>query len=649
MKARWLLIAVMTSCAFGQQFGIRYDGNNTTAAKNVPPGAQAAVYTLPFSKVTVCSYPATPAGSVCTNTVPIYSDQELSSGNLIPQPLVADSEGRFGFWIATGTYSYSVQTSGGTYVGTFPLTLTSPQGPQGPAGAGCGAGPSQCIIGSPTTTQTITQPANTDFNVITSGTGAFQHNGNPLIDSVPSGNQTITQPPGTTLTVNSFNNVLYASQCSGADIGAKIQDCWSKLPIDPTEGHHIGTIILPNTKVDTADATWSTTVHISSGVSLIGTGITTSVFNCTASVCLFTDNSDPQFSQTPYSFMPFWGDTYSDFTIDGNNSSGQDLILMWDRNHLTMKHVYLDDSHDAGGSCVHMDTHNYWTERNEFLDVTTGYDCHIGFRLTNSASNPNALPSFGYNRFLDIRMNPTDQSGYGSYGFSVENKAYFYNSFIRAIANAAGGTYSELFHLQDQAVMLDDTLNIDGEGPLKYVVNESSASNGFVYYGHLNLCCNVSNFAAGSYYKHYIDDGGNSADTPSLSHNGYESETAVSLASGYDLNLVTNCGTFVGNGLQNAPAEIGSSFAIITVQCTTGTPYLNQTIYQMESTGLVPHVWHRVRDNNTWGSWIPAVMGNQMPSYNANHVVCMKSNTPYPVVLGYCSTQPDASGSCTCN
>ena len=65
--------------------------------------------------------------------------------------------------------------------------------------AGC---TSNCVVTNPINGQTITQPVNTNFNVVTSGTGAFQHNGNPIIDSVPAGNQSITNPTGTYTTMN---------------------------------------------------------------------------------------------------------------------------------------------------------------------------------------------------------------------------------------------------------------------------------------------------------------------------------------------------------------------------------------------------------------------------------------------------------------
>lgn len=182
MKARWLLIAVISTFAYGQ--GVFYSSNATQAASNVPPGAAGPLYTVPNALVTVCSYPA--SGDPCTNQVDVFTDQDLAPSHKITQPIHADALGRYSFWVAPGVYSQSIQTQSGVSKGTYPLTLTSPQGPQGPPGIGCGAGFSQCIV------------------------------------ETPSGNQTITQPAGTTLSVNSLNNVFNATTFPGSDIGEQI-------------------------------------------------------------------------------------------------------------------------------------------------------------------------------------------------------------------------------------------------------------------------------------------------------------------------------------------------------------------------------------------------------------------------------------------
>jgi hypothetical protein len=149
MKLRWLVLAALTATMYGQ--GIRYDSSVTQPASNVPPGAAAAIYTVPNAIVTVCSFPI--IGTPCTNTVPLFQDQALTI--VQDNPIQADAFGRFGFWVAPGVYSYSLQTQSGKNVGNFPLSLNSPPGPPGPGGIGCGSG--SCLITNPTGPQTTTQ------------------------------------------------------------------------------------------------------------------------------------------------------------------------------------------------------------------------------------------------------------------------------------------------------------------------------------------------------------------------------------------------------------------------------------------------------------------------------------------------------------
>jgi hypothetical protein len=105
--------------------GIRYDSSVTTSATNVPFGAQAQVLTVPYANITVCGYPAqTGPNNDCTNPVQVFSDQGLTQP--VVNPIQADNLGRFGFFVAPGLYSYSVDTQTGTYVGTFTFSVAEP-------------------------------------------------------------------------------------------------------------------------------------------------------------------------------------------------------------------------------------------------------------------------------------------------------------------------------------------------------------------------------------------------------------------------------------------------------------------------------------------------------------------------------------------
>lgn len=157
-----LLLALM--CAgtlYGQ--GVRVDSYVWTAATNVPFGAKAPMMTLPNSTITVCAYPGD--NSPCDNLITIYSDQALTVP--APNPITADALGRYGFFVAPGTYVYSVTDSrgndGGTYTFAAPFSTLNGDLPI----TGKIIAPS-AILGSITTVQGV--PSN-QSTTTTTGTG----------------------------------------------------------------------------------------------------------------------------------------------------------------------------------------------------------------------------------------------------------------------------------------------------------------------------------------------------------------------------------------------------------------------------------------------------------------------------------------------
>ena len=165
--------------------------------------------------------------------------------------------------------------------------------------------------------------------------------------TAPTGHQTIAQPAGTTFTPNSLDFVLYADKCAGSDIGMKINSCAALLPL--SGGYHVGTIILPNTSNDTADASWATTVHIGPGVNLTGQGLLASSFHCTASGdCLLHDASA---SGGVYGHTTGVTSVYQGFTITGSGAAGQNIFHFKDAQSLTVRDVGADGATAAGSSC----------------------------------------------------------------------------------------------------------------------------------------------------------------------------------------------------------------------------------------------------------------------------------------------------------
>jgi hypothetical protein len=99
--------------------------------------------------------------------------------------------------------------------------------------------------------------------------------------------------------------------------------------------------------------------------------------------------------------------------------------------------LWLDNAH-AGTPGV-----GTWTERNVFTKVHLANSTKL-LRFTVEAGND----SFGYNRMLDVRLNPTAPGT--TYGVSLENKANVYNGTYRFTINNSGKGDS-VFHLQDTA------------------------------------------------------------------------------------------------------------------------------------------------------------------------------------------------------
>lgn len=215
MKKLLISCVLMTGAAFGQS--VRYDSVVTTTASNVPAGASAAVMTLPSATVTVCAYPA--SGSPCTNTVPIYSD--IAQTQPINNPLVTDTKGRFGFWVAPGVYTYTVQSSAGIVIGTYNISLNT--------------------VG---------------------------------LNAAPVGGQTVAQPAGTTLGVNSLNGVMNAALFSGSDIGAQVSAAIAALPV--MGGVHCGRVVIP-----AGTYTQTTTITKPRCVSIIGASADATILNWT--------------------------------------------------------------------------------------------------------------------------------------------------------------------------------------------------------------------------------------------------------------------------------------------------------------------------------------------------------------------------------
>ena len=106
--------------AFSQ--GTYFGEKATQASRSVAPGQSAPVYTVPFARVYICA--STQAVCNAGNTVTVYVDAAMTTP--LAQPVIADTLGHYGGFIAAGTYNRSIYTASGALVVTEPFSVLGP-------------------------------------------------------------------------------------------------------------------------------------------------------------------------------------------------------------------------------------------------------------------------------------------------------------------------------------------------------------------------------------------------------------------------------------------------------------------------------------------------------------------------------------------
>jgi hypothetical protein len=250
------------------------------------------------------------------------------------------------------------------------------------------------------------------------------------------------------------------------------------------------------------DIPWRSTVHLGPGVNLVGQGKFASVFRCTvAGDCLVHDASA---KSGTYGHSVDGNSKYEGFRINGNGAAGQNILHLKDAQGLYVSDAEFDGASQKGGSCVWFEDVTHWTERNTFADVNTGYNCSIGWRFTADSSNPHQPhPSFGYNRFLDIKANTSGPQTV----LSLENGSLLYNGTLRMTVNK-GGSGSKIIHMQDSAEVYFEEIHLTGEenGSGGELLDITSPLNQFTYYGEINWTPGYSvNIAKGAILTHWED------------------------------------------------------------------------------------------------------------------------------------------------
>jgi hypothetical protein len=199
----FLLAALSLSAqAFGQA---AYSGILTAQTTESITG-RTVVVPAPLATITVYGYGTTVKSTVCP-TVTIDGTCTSSAPN---NPITADSQGNFGFFIAAGAYDYTVTPVSGTVQGPYHIFL--PLGITPPSTLSLGAltiVPGQRIVDGAT------------YTTIQSAITAASTTGSVVIPSSYAGTDTYTNPNAVPITdlrggANAYRGYFYAS-----DFGAK--------------------------------------------------------------------------------------------------------------------------------------------------------------------------------------------------------------------------------------------------------------------------------------------------------------------------------------------------------------------------------------------------------------------------------------------
>lgn len=262
---------------------------------------------------------------------------------------------------------------------------------------------------------------------------------------------------------------VYEVPADVPDFGKAINTLLSACPTD-SSGYQQCEIRLPSVN----GGNWATTVTITSpGVSIVGQGSYASVFNCTvAGDCLRVYTSP---------FTTQQAGIFKGFQLLGSNLPNGVGIHAGEIEGARWEDLDIQNFAGANGYCLWLDnahangTTGTWTERDLFEGVHL-QNCtdlvHFSLELGNA--------SFGYNRFLDMRLNP----GAGQLAFDIGPAATLYSSTIRATVNApqSGSSAAAVFSLDSGTVggnvaSLEAELHIFGEGLLQNFFSTAAGTN----------------------------------------------------------------------------------------------------------------------------------------------------------------------------
>ena len=279
------------------------------------------------------------------------------------------------------------------------------------------------------------------------------------VGSIPS-NQTSAQTMASPLVAPQASDIFYVP--SGAsDYGAAINTILStKCPVDDG-GYQQCQINLPHCN----GCNWGTSVLVTSpGVSIVGQGRYSSVFTCPVNGdCL-------RIYTSPFSVQP--AGTYRGFSLRGTGTPNGVGIHVGELDQATFEDIEVQSFTGTSGICMWMDNNHSHTYTENVL--ATGVHLSNCSRLL-AFTNESGTGSFGYNRFLDLKLNTDGTSGETAIYIGAGSQVY--SSTIRATLNAnfTQNFTANVFQIAGTGVFAGE-LHLFGEGWPTNIFNTASGS-----------------------------------------------------------------------------------------------------------------------------------------------------------------------------
>lgn len=238
------------------------------------------------------------------------------------------------------------------------------------------------VLTQPNATQTVTQPINTNFNFLTSGSGNLTHNSFNILDTSNGAllANTVQNNINTNQTVTMLNNVVDPIPYAGADLGTKINAAITALGAVP--------IVF---RIPAGTYNWSALVTIDPRlISIEGSGSGNTIINCTVAACLKL--FEPAFSLDP-------GGEISGFTLNGNGASNQVGIESAGVQSERWDDITFEGFTGTGATSWYLNNSNStngWQERIQAtkIRVLNGFGLKFSYLTSNVAAS-----SFGFSNF----------------------------------------------------------------------------------------------------------------------------------------------------------------------------------------------------------------------------------------------------------